>query len=146
MTTATAAAPAASFLSTTALAIARHLPRLLLGLCFFVSGLDGFLHFFPQPTSPLPAGAVAFGGALLQTGYMFPLIKGTEVLAGALFLANRFVALGLVLLAPVLVNIFAFHAFLAPDGLGLVVLLLALAGVIAFQERRAWLPLLRPRA
>ncbi|MGH6820944.1 MAG: hypothetical protein ACREDU_08815, partial [Methylocella sp.] len=56
---------------------ARHLPtigRVLMGLLFFVTGLNGFLNFLPQPSTPMPEGAVAFVGALLKTGYMFPLI------------------------------------------------------------------------
>ena len=38
---------------------------------------------------PPPERAAGFLGALAATGYMFPLIKGTEVIAGALLLANR---------------------------------------------------------
>src|SRR5882757_5549869 len=86
-------------------AIARHVPtaaRVLLGIVFFGFGLDGFLHFVPQPDpASMPHGAVSFASALLGTGYMFQLIKGTEVLVGALLLANRFVPLALALLAPV---------------------------------------------
>src|SRR5262245_30910283 len=64
--------------------VVRHLAtagRIVLGLVFFVFGLNGFLDFIPPPAEPIPAGAMAFAGALLQTGYMFPLIKGTEVVA-----------------------------------------------------------------
>jgi hypothetical protein len=95
--------------------IARHLPtvaRIVYGLLFFVFGLNGFLGFMPTPAVPENAGA--FLGALAAAGYMFPLIKGVEVLGGALLLANRLVPLALVLLAPVVVNIVAFHVFLAP--------------------------------
>ena len=77
--------------------------RVLLGLVFFVCGLDGFLHFLPQPTEPPSEGAMALAIALMKSGYMFPLIKGTEVAAGALLLANRFVPLALVVIASVLV-------------------------------------------
>ena len=59
-------------------------------------------------------GAIAFFGGLMKTGYMMPLIFGTQVLVGALLLSNRFVPLALALIAPVIVNIVAFHAFLAP--------------------------------
>jgi uncharacterized membrane protein YphA (DoxX/SURF4 family) len=86
--------------------------RIFLGLIFFVFGLNGFLHFLPNP--PLPDAAGAFMGALAKTGYMFPLIKGTEVLGGLLLLSGRLVPLGLLLLAPVIVNIVAFHFVLAP--------------------------------
>jgi uncharacterized membrane protein YphA (DoxX/SURF4 family) len=86
--------------------------RIFLGLIFFVFGLNGFLHFLPNP--PLPDAAGAFMGALAKTGYMFPLIKGTEVLGGLFLLSGRLVPLGLLLLAPVIVNIVAFHFVLAP--------------------------------
>ena len=95
--------------------VTRFLPsvaRVLLGLIFFVFGLNGFLHFLPQP--PLPSAAGAFLGALAGAGYMFPMIKSIEVAAGAMLLANRGVPLALVLLAPVVVNIVAFHLVLAP--------------------------------
>jgi putative oxidoreductase len=67
--------------------------RLGLGLAFLVFGLNGFLQFLPQP--PMSGAPADFLGALFVTGYMFPLIKGTEVLAGALLLSNRFVPLAL---------------------------------------------------
>ncbi len=131
-------------------AIARHAAtgaRVLLGLVFFTFGLDGFLHFVPQPDpSTMPPASVAFGAALVATGYMFPLIKGTEVLVGALLLANRFVPLALVLLAPVLVNIVLFSAFLAPAGVGMGIVLVALQLFLAFTHRHAYRPLLTARA
>ncbi len=117
--------------------------RILLGLAFFVFGLNGFLHFMPAPAPP-PAAA-QFGGALLATGYMFPLIKGTEVVAALLLLGNRYVPLALTLLAPILVNIIAFHAFLAPAGIGLGLVLLALELYLAWTYRDAFLPMLRAR-
>src|SRR5271165_1069257 len=83
------------------------LARLLMGLLFLVFGLNGFLHFIPQPKD-MPEGVAAFSGALAKTGYMFPMVMGTQVLAGVLLLLNRFVPLALALIAPVIVNIIAF--------------------------------------
>lgn len=126
--------------------LTRHLPtaaRLALGLGFFVFGLNGFLAFLPMPPAPPAAGS--FLGALVATGYMFPLIKGTEVVAGALLLTNRFTPLALTLLAPVLVNIVLFHALLAPGGLAIPVVLLALELVLAWTYRAAFVPMLRAR-
>jgi hypothetical protein len=128
--------------------IARHAAtgaRVLLGLVFFVFGLDGFLHFVPQPTEPPSEGAMALAVAMLRSGYMFPLIKGTEVAVGALLLANRFVPLALVVIAPVIVNIFAFHAFLAPSGVVLASVLVALEIALAWAHRSAFRPLLTAR-
>lgn len=110
--------------------------RLLLGFVFFVFGLNGFLGFLPQPELPGPAGA--FVGALAATGYMFPLIKGTEVVAGLLLLSNRFVPLALVLLAPVVVNIVLYHAVLAPEGMILPIAVLALELFLAWSYRDAF--------
>lgn len=115
--------------------------RALLGLAFSIFGLNGFLGFIPQP--PHPGAAGDFLGALAATSYMFPLIKGTELVAGLLLLSNRFVPLALTLLAPVLVNIVAFHLFLDPKGIGIVVVLLAAELYLAWSYLHAFLPMLR---
>ena len=126
---------------------ARILPavaRILLGLVFFVFGLNGFIHFIPQPK--ISEDAMAFFGALMKTGYMLPLIFGTQTLGGALLLLNRFVPLALALLAPVIVNIIAFHIFIAPSGLPLACVVLALELYLAWSYRRLFLPMLGMRA
>ncbi|HYQ00649.1 MAG TPA: DoxX family protein [Polyangiaceae bacterium] len=117
--------------------------RVILGLTFFVFGLNGFLHFLPQP--PMSGPPANFAGALFATGYMFPLIKGTEVAASVLLLSNRYVPLALALLAPVVVNIVAFHAFLAPAGLALPIIVLALELYLARSYRDAFAPMLHAR-
>lgn len=117
--------------------------RVLLGLIFFVFGLNGFLHFLPQP--PMSGPPAAFAGALFATGYMFPLVKGTEVAASILLLSNRFVPLALALLAPVVVNIVGFHLFLAPSGLALPIVCLALELFLAWSYRSAFRPMLQAK-
>ena len=119
--------------------------RILLGLVFFVFGLNGFLHFMPQPKN-MPEGALAFFGALVNTGYMVPLVFGTQTLGGVLLLLNRFVPLALALLAPVIVNIVAFHIFLAPSGLPVACVVLALELYLAWAYRNVYLPMLAMRA
>jgi uncharacterized membrane protein YphA (DoxX/SURF4 family) len=114
--------------------------RYLLGLAFFVFGLNGFLHFIPQP--PISGPPANFIGAMLATGYLFPLVKGTEVVAGLLLLSNRFVPLALTLLAPVLVNIVAFHVFLEPAALALPIVLLATEIYLARSYRDVFAPML----
>ena len=129
-------------------AVVRRLPavaRLLMGALFLFSGLVGLL-MAPQPPAGLPEGAVAFSDALARTGYMMPLVSGTEALVGLLLLANRFVPLALALLAPVVVNILAFHAFLEPGGLGIALVVCALELYLAWGYRRAFQPMLATRA
>ncbi|MEZ4449976.1 MAG: hypothetical protein R3B09_10900 [Nannocystaceae bacterium] len=118
--------------------------RALLGAAFLVFGLNGFLHFMAMPAPPAAAGA--FLGALGASGYMFPLVKGIEVVAGVLLLSGRYVPLALLLLAPILVNIVAYHLFLAPDGTGLVLFLVALELVLAWAYRDSFAGVLAGRA
>ncbi|NOK17279.1 DoxX family protein [Corallococcus carmarthensis] len=129
---------------------ARYLPtvaRVFMGLVFFVFGLNGFLEFIPTPKDLNPADpAVAFGMAMKATGFLFWLVKGTETVAGLLLLSNRFVPLALALIAPVIVNIFLTHAFLAPSGLGLAVVLLAAELFLAWSYRAVYRPMLAMRA
>ena len=118
--------------------------RVVLGLAFFVFGLNGFLNFIPQPPPPPAAGA--FAGALFATGYFFPLLKGTEVLASLLLLSNRYVPLALAVLAPILINITAFHLFLEPPAtLGLPIVLLILELYLARSYRDAFSSMLQAR-
>jgi uncharacterized membrane protein YphA (DoxX/SURF4 family) len=127
--------------------ISRKLPtvaRVLLGAVFFVFGLNGFFHFLPQP--PAPPAAMAFGGALAATGYFFPLLKTVEVFAGALLLTGALVPFALTLLAPIIVNIVAFHAFLAPGNYAVVGLVLAAEIYLALVNRAAFAPLFARRA
>ncbi len=124
--------------------IARKIPtaaRIVLGLAFAVFGLNGFLHFLPQP--PMSGPPAEFAGALAATGYMFPLIKATEVAAGLLLLSGRFVPLALTLLAPVMVNIVFFHAVLVKGGLELPLTLLVAEVYLAWAYRDAFAPMLR---
>ncbi len=116
--------------------------RIFLGLVFTVFGLNGFLGFLPQP--PLPEGAGAFIGGLAASGYLFPLLKGTEVLSGLLLLSNRFVPLALTVLAPITINIVFFHAVLAP-GIGLPLLMVLAQIFLAYTHADAFAPLLTAR-
>jgi hypothetical protein len=123
--------------------LAPNASRILLGLIFFVFGLNGFLHFLPQP--PMPARAGAFLGALAATGYMFPVIKSVEVIGGALLLSNRFVPLALAIVAPNVVNIVLFHSVLAPGGLPIALLVLCLELFTAWSYRNAYASMLHAR-
>jgi uncharacterized membrane protein YphA (DoxX/SURF4 family) len=126
--------------------LTRYLPaagRVVMGLLFFVTGLNGFLNFLPQSAESMPAGALEFSVALAQTGYMLPLAMGVQLLVGALLLVNRFVPLALALLAPVVVNIFAFHVFLAPEGLPVAIAVSALEVGLAWANRDAFRSMLR---
>ena len=117
--------------------------RVLLGLVFFVFGLNKFLHFIPQPPPQGAAGDFFIG--LAASGYFFPLLASAEVIAGAALLMRRFVPLALSVLAPVIVNIVAFHAFLAPSGLPVAIVVLGLELFLAWSYRAAFRAMLHAR-
>lgn len=96
--------------------------RVLLGLVLFLSGLVGLLNLV-QPPPDMPEKLVAFNTGLAASGYFFPLLKLTETLCGFALIVGWFVPLALVILAPVVLNIFLVHAFLAPSGLPLALVL-----------------------
>jgi putative oxidoreductase len=117
-----------------------HLPvlaaRILLGLIFFIFGLNFFLHFIPNAAQP-EGKAAAFLGGLFQTGYIFQLIKTIEVLAGAFLLLGLYVPLVLVVLMPISLNIFLFHSILEPGGMSVSIssLILLLQFFLAWHYR-----------
>lgn len=126
---------------TTLVQKAPHVARYALGLIFFVFGLNGFLHFLPQP--PMSGAPLDFVMALVGSGYVMPVLKGSEVIAGALLLSNRYVPLALALLAPAVVGIVGFHTVLAPSGFPMALLVLVLELYLAFSYRRAFAPMLQ---
>jgi putative oxidoreductase len=80
--------------------------RILLGLMFFVFGLNPFLKFLPAPELTGVWGQ--FLGALFVSHYVW-LVGAVQVISGALFLINRYVPLAIALSGPVIVNIIAYH-------------------------------------
>jgi putative oxidoreductase len=94
--------------------IASLIAQYLAGVIFLVFGLNGFLHFIPQPPSEGVAGQ--FLGALFVSHYL-TVIFAVQIIAAILLLINRFVPLAVAILAPVIVNILSFHVLMNPSGL-----------------------------
>jgi uncharacterized membrane protein YphA (DoxX/SURF4 family) len=128
----------------------RYIPiiaRILLGFVFFGSGLAGLLNLIPPPAN-LPEKLQTFMAGLMATTYFFPLLKGTETICGLLLMTGAFVPLALVVLAPITLNILLTHAFLAPDGLILALVMLVLhlyLALCASPYKEHILPLFRAR-
>ena len=102
--------------------------RSLLGLVFLASGIAFFLTTPP----PLEGAMADFFKGMAATGYFFYLLKGTEITCGLLLLSGRFVPLALVVLAPVILNIFLVLSFMAPEELPIALVLGALEVYLAF--------------
>jgi putative oxidoreductase len=118
--------------------------RIVLGLIYFVFGLNFFLQFLGTPPS---AGgpAESFTTGLFLSGYFFPMLKGLEVILGLALLLGIFVPLSLVLLMPISINILLFHVFLT-DNATLSILMIALQLYLAWMYRDYYKPLFQHNA
>jgi uncharacterized membrane protein YphA (DoxX/SURF4 family) len=118
--------------------------RILLGLVFFVFGLNGFFQFLTPP--PMEGKSAEFLGALLKAGYFFPFLKTFEVLCGILLLSGYFVPLALVILAPININIFLFHVFLdKPFAWVMSFVFIVLHVVLAYAYKESYREILKPK-
>lgn len=118
--------------------------RVILGLIFVVFGLNGFFHFIPVPEHNEAMGD--FMGALMATGYMMPVVKATEVLAGLMILTGKKLPLGLTLLAPISINILLVHLFLDQGGLPMAIVIVALQLFLAWAYRDSFRGMLATNA
>ena len=115
--------------------------RLLLGLIFFILGLNSILHFIAMP---LPTGdALAWFGIMSGHGWM-TFVGVIMVISGLLLLVGRFVPLALAMLAPVIVNILLYHALLWPHGFVPAIIVAVLEVVLLVAYYRSFAPLFVP--
>ena len=122
--------------------IAASIARILLGLIFFIFGLNGFLNFIPAGT--LPSGlAGQFLTVLLRSHYGL-FVSAFELAGGALLLVNRYVPLALTILGPVIVNILCFHIFMNHEGLPMAIVVAALALFLLWRYRTNFAGLVKP--
>src|ERR1044071_9341955 len=122
--------------------IATIVARSLLGLIFVVFGSNMFLHFIQMP--PPPEGpARDFMTALFVSHFLY-FIGALQVAGGVLLLSGRWVPLGLTVLGPIIVNILAFHIFMAPAGLPLAIVVAVLALFLLGHYRGNFAGLVRP--
>lgn len=107
--------------------------RIVLGLAFFVFGLNFYFNFIPAQLPPGDAGTLM--SVMFKHGW-FAFYGLFYVVGGLLILIGRFVPIGLVLLGPILVNILLFHATLNPSGIGpgLVLTVLEVFLIYAYRE------------
>ena len=116
--------------------ITSTIARYLLGLMFAVFGLNGFLHFIPQPPPPNPV-AMQFLIAV-STSHFAAFFFAVQVLGGVLLLSGFFVPLALTLLAAELYNILAFHLTMAPGSIAPALVACVLWILVFLQYRQSF--------
>ncbi len=118
--------------------------RVLFGALFAFSGFTGLFGLGSQSTEGMSVEAVAFATALGESGFIMPVTKVVELVAGIMLVVNRFAPLALALLAPLVVGIFGFHVLLEPGGVVIAVVLAVVEVYLAWVYRHAFTPMLRP--
>lgn len=115
--------------------------QIVAGLMLIMFGSNKFIHFMSMPESSVAMGL--FMGALNAADYVFPVVGAVEVLAGVAFVVNRYVALMVVILTPVMLNAFLAHLVLDTSGIGGSAMLLVMMGTIFYNHRAEYKPLFK---
>jgi len=112
--------------------------RFLLGLSFFVFGLNTFLMFLK---APMPEGVAGqFIGALFVSHFAW-LVGATQVVSGALFLTGRYVPLAIALSGPVVANILMYHLTMDLKGLPMAAVAVVCWLILFWSYRASFAPL-----
>jgi putative oxidoreductase len=116
--------------------------RILLALMLLGSGIGKLA----VPFSNLEYGHGQFFMTVLHdSGFLFTLLAFSEIAIGLLLLFNFFTPLALVLLAPIAINILAFHIFVNPsvNGFAATLFLLISGALLAWRYRDHYQAVLR---
>ncbi len=119
--------------------IAVIIVRVLMGLIFLFASITYLFKLIPVPE--LTDDVKRFNDGMMASVYLMPLVKIIELLCGFAFVTGRFVPLAVVLIFPIIINIFSFHAFLAPEGLPLAAFLVLGNCFLAYVNREKYIPL-----
>lgn len=118
--------------------------RTMVGALFIFASLAYFLELVPVPE--VQGNLRTFNEGLAASGYFMTLLKVTELVCGIALVSGFFVPLVLVILSPIVINIFFVHAFIAPEGLPTAAVLVLLMAFLGFAYRKSYAPLFVPRA
>ena len=122
--------------------IAMIIVRTLMGLLFiFASVVVLFNLMGPPPEFPNEI-ARKFNEGMFAPPYFVKVLKITELLCGIAFVAGRYVPLATVVIAPVIINIFLYHAFVDTSGLPVAVFLVVANIFVAYYYRKSYAGLL----
>jgi len=120
--------------------IATIIVRMLFGALFIFSSSVVLFNLMPQP---VPTGATkTFMEGMAATGYLLTLMKITELLCGIALLVGLFAPLATVVIFPISLNIFLYHAFIAQEGLPMGIFVLLANLFLAYAYRKHYAPML----
>ncbi|UTD16585.1 DoxX family membrane protein [Tenacibaculum mesophilum] len=115
---------------------------LLFGLMFINSGLNKFLNYMPIPED-LPEKMMSAMTAMMEIGWLMPLVGIVEIIAGILFIIPKTRALGAVVIFPIMIGIMLTHIFQAPSGLPIALILFAINLWVIYENCDAYKAMVR---
>lgn len=115
---------------------------LLTGLMFLNAGLDKFFHYMPVPKD-MPEKMVKSGMAMMEIGWLMPLVGAVEVIGGLLLIFKKTRALGAIVILPVLVGILLTNITVAPSGLPIVLIIIAVITWVIIENWHKYLPMVK---
>jgi uncharacterized membrane protein YphA (DoxX/SURF4 family) len=121
--------------------IATIVVRSLMGALFIFASISYFFKLVPQPE--LTGAMKIFNDGLLASGYIMPTIKGIELVCGILLLTGRLVPLVLIILSPIIINIFLVHLLLEASGLPVGIFLVLANSFLAYRNKDIYAPLFK---
>jgi len=121
--------------------IAIIIVRVLLGLMYLFSSVVYFINYTPEAPK-LSADQTTFMAGVMASVYLMPLIKVTELVSAILLLIGRTAPLGAIIIFPVTLNIFLYHAFLGPQQLPMVAVMLIFNLFLLFAYHKKYLPII----
>lgn len=114
---------------------------LIFGLIFINAGLNKFFNYMPVPED-LPESVMTMFSAMMQIGWLMPLIATAEIVGGLLFIIPKYRALGAIIIFPVMTGIILAHITVAPSGLPMALALLTILVWVMIENREKYLPMI----
>jgi putative oxidoreductase len=115
---------------------------ILFGLIFINSGLNKFFNYMPMPKD-MPENMMKVMTAFMEISWLMPLIAVAEITGGLLFITNKYRALGAIIIFPVMIGILLTHIIIAPSGLPIALVLLAIEIWVIIEDREKYLPMIK---
>ena len=108
--------------------------RIGLGIMLLAFGLNKFFWFLPDFDFGENIGAANLFQAFTDSGYMWPLVGGLEVVVGILFVIKKAFPAAILALIPISVNVVLFHATLDLPNIGPALLVAVLNGYLLYKN------------
>lgn len=115
---------------------------ILFGLMFINAGLNKFFNYMPVPED-MPEKMINAMKAIMELGWLLPLIAVAEITGGILFMFPKYRALGAIVIFPVMIGILLTNLFIAPSGLPMALILMAINLWVIIENRAKYLPMIR---